>query len=78
MLKSFASAIVLAAFITPALADTYWVVLDPTTHKCSVTKTNSQSGEAEVRPVDAIGSAYPSQDAAAGAIQVMVKCGIND
>jgi hypothetical protein len=78
MLKSFASAIVLTAFITPALADTYWVVLDPTTHRCSVTETKTQPGDAEARPVGAIGSAYETQGAAQGAIQVMVKCGVND
>jgi hypothetical protein len=78
MLKSIASAIVLTAFITPALADIYWVVLDPTTHRCSVTETKSQAGDAETRPVGAIGSAYQTQDAAEGAIQVMVKCGVND
>ena len=76
--KAFASAIVLTAFITPALADTYWVILDPTTHRCSVTETKSQAGDAETRPVGAIGSAYQTQDAAEGAIQVMVKCGVND
>jgi hypothetical protein len=78
MLKSFACAMVLAALITPALADEYWVVLDPTTHKCSVTETKSQAGDAKTRPVGAIGSEYQTQDAAEGAIQVMVKCGIND
>jgi hypothetical protein len=79
MLKSFASAMVLAALVTPALADTYWVILDPTTHKCSVTETKSQApGDADARPEGAIGSAYQTQDAAVGAIQVMVKCGVND
>ncbi len=78
MLKSFVSAIVLATLVTPALADTYWVVLDPTTQKCAVTETNSQAGAADVRPEGAIGSGYQTQDAAEGAIQVMVKCGVND
>jgi hypothetical protein len=78
MQKLFVSAIVFAAFVTPALADTYWVVLDPTTHKCSVTETKSQPGDAAARPVGAIGSAYETQGAAEGAIQVMVKCGVND
>jgi hypothetical protein len=78
MQKLFVSAIVFAAFVTPALADTYWVVLDPTTHKCSVTETKSQPGDAAARPVSAIGSAYETQGAAEGAIQVMVKCGVND
>jgi hypothetical protein len=84
MLKSvstlmlISSAVVLADFVSPALADTYWVILDPTTHKCSVTETKSQPGDAEARPVGAIGSAYQTPGAAEGAIQVMVKCGVND
>ena len=76
--KAFASAIVLTALITPALADTYWVILDPTTHRCSVTETKFQAGDAETQPIGAIGSAYQTQDAAEGAIQGMVKCGVND
>jgi hypothetical protein len=78
MLKSFASVIVLAALVTPALADEYWVLLDPTTHKCSVTETKSQAGDAVTRPAGAIGSVYQTQGDAEGAIQVMVKCGVND
>jgi hypothetical protein len=77
MLMLISSAVVLANFVSPALADTYWVILDPTTHKCSVTETKSQ-GDAEARPVGAIGSAYQTPGAAEGAIQVMVKCGVND
>ena len=41
MLKSIASGIVLAALVTPALADEYWVVYDPSTKQCSVAEKKS-------------------------------------
>jgi hypothetical protein len=41
MLKLFASGIAFAAFLTPAIANEYWVVLDPSTDQCSVVETGT-------------------------------------
>lgn len=42
MLKTIASGIALATFLTPAIANEYWVVLDPSTQQCSVVEKKSQ------------------------------------
>src|SRR6516165_4138065 len=42
MLKSLVSAIAFAALLTPAIADEYWVVLDPATQRCSVVEKKTQ------------------------------------
>ena len=78
MLRSFASAVVFAALISPALADTYWVVQDPTTQKCSIAERKSQPGDAQTPPAGAIGNPFQTQAEAQGAIQTMRKCGVAD
>lgn len=76
MLKSFATAIVLAALVTPALADeAFWVVQDPSTQSCSVVEQKSQPGRTQVRPAGAIGTAYQTQAEARDAMIEMRKCG---
>jgi hypothetical protein len=42
MLKSIASAIAIATLLTPAIANEYWVVLDPLTQKCSIVEKKTQ------------------------------------
>jgi hypothetical protein len=44
MRKFFASGIAFAAFLTPAIANEYWVVLDPATGQCSVVETSTAEG----------------------------------
>ena len=78
MLRSIATAVVLAALISPALADTYWVVQDPTSQKCSVVEKKSQPGDAQTPPNAAIGNPFRTQAEAQGAIQIMRKCGVAD
>jgi len=76
MLKSFASAIVLAALVTPALADEYWVVHDPsTTQKCSIVATKSQPSEASTKPAGAIASPFQTRAEAEGLMQQQRICG---
>jgi hypothetical protein len=60
MLKSFASAMVLAALVTPALADGFWVVHNPsTTQKCSIVERTPQSGE--TKPAGAIAAPFQTR-----------------
>jgi hypothetical protein len=76
MLRSFASAVVLAALISPALADAYWVVQDPSTQKCSIVETKSQPGETPAPPNNAaIGTPFKTQADAQSSIIEMRKCG---
>jgi hypothetical protein len=42
MLKSLVSGVAFAVLLTPAIADEYWVVLDPSTQQCSVVEKKSQ------------------------------------
>jgi hypothetical protein len=76
LLKPFASGMVLAALVTPALADdAYWVVQDPSTQNCSVVEQKSQPGQTQVRPAGAIGTAFRTQAEAQDSIIEMRKCG---
>jgi hypothetical protein len=76
MLRSIASAIVLAALVTPALADDYWVVHDPsTTQKCSIVDKKPQPSEASTKPVGAIASPFQSRAEAEGFMQQTRICG---
>ena len=74
MLKSFASAIVLAAFVTPALADEFWVVHDPSTaQKCSIVETKSQLSE--TKPTGAIAAPFQTRAEAEALMQQQRICG---
>ena len=74
MLKSFMSAIVLAALATPALADEYWVVHDPsTTQKCSIVEKTPQPSE--TKPAGAIASPFQTRAEAEGFMQQQRICG---
>jgi hypothetical protein len=74
MLKSFAFAIVLAALVTPALADGYWVVHDPsTTQKCTIVENTLQPSEA--KPAGAITSPFQTRAEAEGYMQQQRICG---
>ena len=74
MLKSFASAIVLTALVTPALADGYWVVHDPsTTQKCSIVEKSAQAGA--TKPAGAITSPFQTRAEAEGYMQQQRICG---
>jgi hypothetical protein len=76
MLRSFASAVMLAALISPALADAYWVVQEPTTQKCSVVETKSQPGETPAPPDNAaVRTPFKTQADAQSSIIDMRKCG---
>jgi hypothetical protein len=83
MLKSIASGIVMAALVTPALADEYWVVQDSSTQQCSVvekkssgTATDTTNGSAASATKTYIGSAFPTRAEAKDAMDRMRKCGI--
>jgi hypothetical protein len=74
MLKSFASAIVLAALVTPALAGEYWVVHAPsTTQKCSIVEKTPQPSE--TKPAGAIASPFKTRAEAEGFVQQQRICG---
>jgi hypothetical protein len=75
MLKSFASAIVLAALATPALAGEFWVVHDPSaTQKCSIVE-KTQRGEGSTKPAGAISSPFQTRAEAEGYMQQQRVCG---
>jgi hypothetical protein len=76
MLKSLASGIILAALVTPALADEYWIVQDPSTQKCSIVEKKSTETATEASPDTAIGSAFRTRAAADNSMQRMRKCGL--
>jgi hypothetical protein len=74
MLKSFASGMVLAALVTPALADEFWVVHDPsTTQKCSIVEKTPHPSE--TKPAGAIASAFRTRAEAEGFMQQQRICG---
>ena len=74
MLKSFASAMVLAALITPALAGEYWVVHDPsTTQKCTIVEKTPQPSE--TKPAGAITFPFQTRAEAQGYMQQQRICG---
>lgn len=81
MLKSVSSLIVLAALVTPALADEFWVVQDPSYEKCSVVEKKSDGTVIDMTTGKAsttkafIGSAFPTRAGAEGAMGNMRKCG---
>jgi hypothetical protein len=80
MLKSISSLIVLAALMTPALADEFWVVQGPN-ETCSVVEKKSDgtvidmATGAVANTPKIIGSAFPTRAGAEGAIGHMRKCG---
>jgi hypothetical protein len=74
MLKSFASAMVLVALVTPALADEFWVVDNPsTTQKCSIVERTPQPGQ--TKPAGAIAAPYQSRAEAETLMQHQRICG---
>ena len=74
MLKSFASAIVLAAFVTPALADEFWVVHDPSTaQKCSIVEKAPQPSG--TKPAGAIAAPFQTRAEAEALMQQQRICG---
>jgi hypothetical protein len=76
MLKSLASGMVLATLVTPALADAYWVVHDPsTTQKCSIVEKKPQPSEAPTKPLGAIASPFQTRAEAEGYMQQQRICG---
>jgi hypothetical protein len=76
MLKAFVSAMVLAALVTPALADEFWVVHAPSsTQKCSIVEEKTQSGGAPTKPAGAIASALQTRAEAEALMQQQRICG---
>jgi hypothetical protein len=74
VLKSFASALVLTALVSPALADGYWAVHDPsTTPKCSIVEKTPQPGA--TKPAGAIASPFKTRAEAEGFAQQQRICG---
>jgi hypothetical protein len=74
MLKSFASAIVLAALVSPAIADGYWVIHDPSTmQKCSIVEKTPQPGA--TKPAGAIASPFKTRAEAEDFVQQQRICG---
>lgn len=74
VLKSLASAIALAALVTPALADGYWVVHDPsTTQKCTIVEKTPQPNE--TKPAGAIVPPFQTRAEAEGYMQQQRICG---
>ena len=67
--------VLLSAFITPALANDYWILQDPANSKCSVAE-GSANDTAQKPPKDAISRAYSSRAQAEDAMSRMRKCGI--
>jgi hypothetical protein len=76
MLRLFASAMVLAALATPALAGEFWVVHEPSaTQKCSIMEEKAQPSEAPTKPAGAIASPFRTQAEAEGYMQQQRVCG---
>jgi hypothetical protein len=74
MLKSFASATVLAALVTPALADEFWVVHNPSaTQKCSIVEKAPQPSE--TKPAGAIAAPFQTRAEAEALMQQQRICG---
>jgi hypothetical protein len=61
--------------VVPALADEYWVVLDPSTEKCSVVQQKSEDNKAQPPANTVIDVPFPSQAAAEDSIPSAKKCG---
>jgi len=77
MIKSMASGIILAALVTPALAaDSYWIVQDSSTQKCSIVEKKSQDSATEAPPGTAIAIAFETRAAAQDSMERMRKCGL--
>lgn len=80
MLKSISSLIVLAALITPALADEFLIVQGPN-ESCSVVEKKSDGTVIDMATGKAIttktfiGRTFPTRAGAEGAIGLMRKCG---
>lgn len=72
MLKTILNAVAVTVLVTPALAE-YWIVQNPSTHKCSVVEQNSQSGGPQ-KPTGAIRS-FESQAEADRYIAYARTCG---
>ena len=76
MLKTITTGLALAAFVVPAYAAaTYWVVLDTSTHQCSIVEQDLKPSSPTIK---VIGNGYASRDAAAGTVENAVACGRND
>jgi hypothetical protein len=75
VLKFLAITMVLSALVVPALADEYWVVLDPSTEKCSVVQQKSEDNKAQPPANTVIDVPFPSQAAAEDSIPSAKKCG---
>ena len=74
MLKSFAGAIALAALVTPALADEFWVVHNPsTTQKCSIVEKTPQPSETKL--AGAIAAPFQTRAEAEALMQQQRICG---
>lgn len=75
MLRPFVIAVSLAVLATPALADEYWVVKDPSGQKsCSIIEKTPQPGEESKVPAGAMGP-YQSRDQAEAVVQREIACG---
>jgi hypothetical protein len=76
MLKTITTGLALAALVVPAYAAaTYWVVLDTSTHQCSIVEQDQKPSSPTIK---VIGNGYASRDAAAGTVENAVACGHND
>jgi hypothetical protein len=75
VLKLLAIPIVLSALVVPALADEYWVVLDPSTEKCSVVQQKSEDNQAQPPANTVVSVPFQSQAAAENSMISAKKCG---
>lgn len=75
MLRILTIPIVLVALVVPALADEYWVVLDPSTEKCSVVQQKSEDNKAQPPANTVVDVPFQTQAAAEDSIVSARKCG---
>ena len=75
MLKIIAIVLASAALIVPAQAATYWVVLDTTSHKCSIVEQDEKPSSPTIR---VIGNGYPNREIAENTIRITVHCGVRN
>lgn len=61
--------IFVVALATPAAAATYWVVVDPATHQCSIVQRDQKPAG------QVIGNGYSSQDVAQSTTHRAIACG---
>ena len=67
-LASIGTVLILLAFAKPALAATYWVVVDAATHQCLIVQQDQKPGG------KVIGNGYSTEELAQSTIQHAIAC----